>query len=144
MLMVSACLIGMDCKYDGKSNLSPDVKDKIGSSDYIPVCPEVMGGLGTPRLPSEIIGGDGQDVLLGLARVVDSDGKDVTDQFIDGANACLLMAKSSGVTRAIFKEGSPSCGCSIVRDGTFSSTSIKGSGVATALLRQHGIEVVPE
>ncbi|NLB19062.1 MAG: DUF523 domain-containing protein, partial [Syntrophomonadaceae bacterium] len=106
------------------------------------VCPEVMGGLPTPRLPSEISGGDGISVLKGDARVLDSQGNDVTPQFLNGARACAEVAKLNGVTRVILKDGSPSCGGSIIYDGSFSGRTVPGLGVTAAILKEGGIEII--
>lgn len=110
----------------------------------VPVCPEVLGGLAVPRLPSEIRGGDGRDVLLGNACVVDSAGEDVTRAFIEGARKALLIGLETGCSRAILKARSPSCGAGVICDGTFSHTRRAGDGVLAALLRRHGFEILTE
>jgi uncharacterized protein YbbK (DUF523 family) len=104
-------------------------------------CPEVAGGLPTPRLPAEIVGGDGEDVLEGRARVVDATGADCTAEFVDGAHQVLAAARAAGARKALLTARSPSCGCGQIYDGTFSGTLRPGDGVAAALLRRDGIQV---
>ncbi len=110
----------------------------------IPVCPEQLGGLPTPRNPAEIVGGDGDDVLDGKARVIDLEGNDVTRQFLAGAEQALQLAQKVGATVAILKENSPSCGSSHVYDGSFSGNKKPGVGVTAALFRRNGIRVESE
>jgi uncharacterized protein YbbK (DUF523 family) len=107
----------------------------------IPVCPEESGGLSTPRPPAEIVGGDGDAVLDGKAKVMTADGTDVTEAYLRGAHHALEMAQSHGATHVILKARSPSCGCDTIYDGTFSGTLTSGDGVTTALLKRHGITV---
>src|SRR4030067_360761 len=109
-IIVSACLTGALCRYDGGHRLDEKVLRLSMEDEHVPLCPEQMGGLTTPRQPSEIIGGDGDDVLDGRARVVDAEGKDVTAQFIKGAKEGLAIAKRIDVKKAVMKEKSPSCG----------------------------------
>jgi len=111
------------------------------TSELIPVCPEEAGGLPTPRPPAEIVGGDGEDVLNGKAKVMTVDGRDVTDAYLKGAHHALQVAQAHGATQVILKARSPSCGCSDIYDGTFSGTLTSGDGVTTALLKRHGITV---
>jgi uncharacterized protein YbbK (DUF523 family) len=108
------------------------------------VCPEVDGGLGTPRPPAEIVGGDGADVLAGRARVVTSGGADVTGAYVAGARRALAVAQESGARAAILKSRSPSCGKGGIYDGSFSRSLRAGDGVTAALLRANGIEVVTD
>ena len=108
------------------------------------VCPEVDGGLGTPRPAAEIQGGDGDDVLKGRARVVTGNGEDVTDQYLKGARRALEMARKTGATAAILKARSPSCGKDAVYDGTFTGTLSEGEGVTAALLRSEGLDITTE
>jgi len=108
------------------------------------VCPEVDGGLGTPRPPAEIVGGDGADVLAGRARVVTVQGEDVTEAYIRGAERALRVAEQRGATRAILKARSPSCGSGNIYDGTFSKTLLAGDGVTAALLKMNGIDVATD
>ena len=106
------------------------------------VCPEVDGGLGTPRPPAEIVGGDGADVLAGRARVLTAGGADVTAAYVEGARRALRAAQEAGATRAILKTRSPSCGKGDIYDGSFSRSLRAGDGVTAALLAEHGIEVL--
>ena len=133
-VLVSACLLGECCRYDGKSKPCAAVLALAERYRLIPVCPEVFGGLPTPRVPSEICGD----------RVMMRDGTDVTKNYRDGAQKALEMARENGCEVAILKEKSPSCGKGMVYDGTFSGTLTKGNGIAAALLMQHGIRVLTE
>ncbi|GIO04216.1 hypothetical protein J31TS6_02440 [Brevibacillus reuszeri] len=144
MKMISACLIGCECRYDQKSCLDEDLEQLLREGKVIPVCPEQLGGLPTPRPPAEIIGGDGFDVLDGRARIVDQTGNDVTDEFLAGAQQALKLAKTVGATSAILKENSPSCGSSFVYDGSFSGKKVPGVGLTAALFKRNGIEVRSE
>lgn len=141
MILVSACLLGVNCKYNGKNNLKDEIIEYFKNKDIIPVCPEQLGGLSTPRLSAEIKGGDGHDVLEGTARIVNSRGEDVTGQFIKGAYETLKLAETLGATKAILKAGSPSCGVGKIYNGKFDGTLVEGSGVTAALLKSKGIEV---
>jgi uncharacterized protein YbbK (DUF523 family) len=144
MKLVSACLIGIHCRFDGKDSLDNDVQRLVKEGKAVPVCPEQMGGLSTPRLPAEIVGGDGDDVLDGKAKVINIEGEDVTEAFIRGAEEALRAAKSVGATEAILKEKSPSCGSCVIYDGTFKGQKQAGSGVTAALLKRNGIHVVSD
>jgi len=144
MILVSACLVGCRCRYDQGSKPCDAVIALIREGKALPVCPEQMGGLPTPRLPAEIIGGDGGDVLDGRARVVNRAGEDVTEQFLAGAREALHMAQAAGATVAVLKERSTSCGSGAVYDGTFSGAVRPGAGVTAALLRRHGLTVFSE
>lgn len=144
MIIVSACLMGCCCRYDEKNNLKQEIARLVQEGNAIPVCPEQLGGLSTPRPPAEIIGGNGLDVLDGKARVVDVNGKDVTAQFVKGALETLKMAQLVGATSAILKQRSPSCGSKEIYDGSFSHKRIGGMGVTAALLTKNGINVTDE
>ena len=143
-VLVSACLAGRRCRFDGSANPDDEVASLVAGGRAVLVCPEVDGGLGTPRPAAEIQGGDGHAVLAGRARVVTEQGKDVTAQYVKGAERALKAAREAGATRAILKSRSPSCGCGVIYDGTFSRTKSEGDGVTAALLRENGIEVVTE
>lgn len=134
--LVSACLIGVECKYSGGSNVLPEEKLKKLMDEYelLPVCPEVYGGLTTPRDPSERQG----------EKVVSCKGADVTAQFEKGAQTALNMAELFGAEIAILKENSPSCGSGTIYDGTFSLTLTEGDGVTAQLLKENGITVIGE
>ncbi len=143
-LIVSACLLGIDCKYNGSNNISEALMNDIKGSTIIPVCPEQLGGLTTPRLPAEIIDGDGADVLNGKARVLKKNGDDATEEFIKGANETLKLAKLFGCEAAILKSRSPSCGCGKIYDGSFSGKQRDGNGVCAQLLSDNKILVYNE
>jgi uncharacterized protein YbbK (DUF523 family) len=142
--LVSACLLGKHCRYDGSHKLNDAVVALAERQKLIPVCPEELGGLPIPRPPSEITGGDGAGVLAGKARVVTKQGEDVTPCFLKGANEVLKIAQAHNINKAILKTRSPSCGCGEIYDGTFSGKMRAGDGVTTALLKKHGVEVVGE
>ena len=144
MHLISACLCGVNCKYSGKDNFNEKALELFNKGLAIPVCPEVLGGLSTPREPDEIILGTGKEVLKGCAKVVQKDGKDNTEAFIKGAEKVLEIAKKLDAKKAILKSGSPSCGCGKIYDGTFSGNKIEGNGVTAELLIHNGIEVITE
>lgn len=143
-VLVSACLAGRQCRYDGSGALAGAVASLMNEGRAVLVCPEVDGGFGTPRSPAEIVGGDGRDVLAGRARVVTRDGMDVTEAYLKGARRALDAARRSGATTAILKARSPSCGIGRVYDGSFSGNLQAGDGVTAALLEAEGITVVTE
>ena len=140
MIIVSKCLTGACCRYDGKSKPDPEISALVESGEAIPVCPEQLGGLPTPRTPSELMGG-GAAVLDGLARVVTRDGRDVTEEYVRGAYEALRLAEEAGAHKAILKAKSPSCGAGLVYDGTFSGRLTQGDGVTAALFKRAGIEI---
>ncbi|MHB8841979.1 MAG: 2-thiouracil desulfurase family protein [Candidatus Aquicultor sp.] len=142
--VVSSCLIGLKTRYDGRDKFCSKIQELVEKAEAVPFCPEQGGGLATPRPPAEIIGGDGRDVLAGRARVINKLGKDVTEQFIRGASQMLELARITGATGAIITSLSPSCGVGAIYDGTFSGTIREGDGVAAALLRESGLEVITE
>ncbi len=144
MIMVSACLMGINCKYNGESNHNESVVSFLSGKPYILVCPETMGTLKVPRPPCEIKGGDGLAVLYSKARVLTDSDIDVTHEFIQGAQSCLELAKMNDITQAILKARSPSCGCGRIYDGSFSGRLIDGDGVTAAMLKQHGVQVITE
>ena len=139
MILISACLIGLNCRYDGKSSNEEFLIEKVRNGDALPVCPEQLGGLPTPRVPAEIVGGTGEDVLSGTAKVCTSDGRDVTSAFLRGARETIYLAKLVNAQYFIFKQKSPSCGCGQIHDGTFTGTLKCGNGVTTALLLREGL-----
>ena len=143
-MVVSACLAGRACRYDGSANANEVVETLVASGRAVLVCPEVAGGLPTPRPPAEIIGGTGADVLAGRARVVTRAGQDVTERYVEGARRALRTAQAAGARVAVLKARSPSCGRGQVRDGSFSGNLVAGDGVAAALFEAHGIFVVTE
>lgn len=143
MEMISACLTGFRCRYDGTGKPDKKAIEMVKSGKAIPFCPEQAGGAQTPRIPCEIVGGTGADVLCGKASVIRKDGEDCTQIVVNGAKEALRIAQLYGIKKVYLKTRSPSCGCTKIYDGTFSGTLIDGDGVTTALLRQAGIEVVP-
>ncbi|MEV4436561.1 DUF523 domain-containing protein [Streptomyces sp. NPDC049585] len=142
-MLVSACLRGVPCRFDGKHKASPEVEDFVAGRTVVPFCPEVAGGLVTPRRPAELVGGDGYDVLDGTARVVEDTGRDVTAEFLDGARRALAAARNGGCTEALLMPRSPSCGRGAVYDGSFAGRLVPGDGVTAALLQRNGIAVRP-
>ena len=145
MKLVSACLLGIGCAWSGDDKYKNQQALELSRFEtLIPVCPEQLGGLATPRAPQEIQGGTGEDVLNGKCRVINKDGKNVTKQFIRGAEETLKIAKQFKAKEFIAKSGSPSCGCGQIYDGSFSGRLIDGDGVTAALLRRNGIRIIPE
>lgn len=137
-LLVSACLLGVPCRYDGKAKGDDRVRALEESWELIPVCPETLGGLKAPREPAE------QRVIHDCRRVVSRDGTDVTDFFEKGALAVLEEARQHQCRWAVLKENSPSCGKGWIYDGTFTGRKIPGNGITAALLEENGITVVGE
>lgn len=135
-VLVSACLLGVGCRYDGKEKANESVCALLKDPDVmlIPVCPEQLGGLATPRIPSEQ-----RD-----SRVVNQDQQDVTIFYQKGARETLKLARLYGCQKAILKERSPSCGCGFIYDGSFTKTLVPGNGVTAELLQKHGIQVLGE
>lgn len=144
MIIVSACLCGINCKYDGGNNLDERVHKLLEEGKALPVCPEQLGGMQTPRAPQEIKNGNGLDVLSGKAQIIGPKNNDLTSKFLKGAFETLKIAKAVGATIAILKARSPSCGLFEIYDGTFSGTKRQGNGVTTQLLLQNGIKVFTE
>ena len=138
MIIVSACLVGINCKYNGDNNDNDKVKEYLKDKEYIIICPEQLGGLTTPRNPSEIIN------INGERKVFTCDNIDVTKNFINGAKESLKIAKIYNCKKALLKEGSPSCGCNLIYDGTFSGKKIPGQGITTTLFKENNIEVFSE
>lgn len=144
-VLVSACLLGQAVRYDGRdARASSGVLERWAAEGRIvPFCPEVAGGLGVPRPPAELRGGDGAEVLRGGARVR-TRREDVTEAFLAGAEAALAAAKSQGVVAAVLKDRSPSCASRFVFDGSFTGRLVKGVGVTAARLAAEGIRVFSE
>ncbi|MFC6345683.1 DUF523 domain-containing protein [Vagococcus carniphilus] len=141
MIGISACLGGIACRYDGKSQSRDELVELVENKKAEMICPEVLGGLPIPRKPAEIIGGDGYNVLEGKARVLDIDGEDVTSIYLAGAEKAYDNLKSKGINVLIVKENSPSCGSQFIYDGTFTGCKISGIGVATAFFKSKGLKV---
>ncbi len=135
-LLISACLLGFPCKYDGGTNTLPAATLSALRESYelVPVCPETMGGLPIPRAPSERLGG----------RVVSREGADVTAEYDKGARLTLRLAERFGCRKALLKERSPSCGAGTIYDGSFSHRVVPGDGAAAALLREKGVGLYGE
>ncbi len=142
--LVSACLLGINCRHNCQNNFDEKVMWLAAKEMLIPVCPEQLGGLGTPREPMEIIKGGGSEVLDGKAMVVNRSGKDVTENLVKGAEEVLKIAKFLGVKDAILKARSPSCGCGKIYSGTFSDRLVEGDGVTAALLKRSGFHIITE
>ncbi len=140
-VVVSACLLGRRCRFDGRDKFTPELGAVLEGRHIIPLCPEELGGLGTPRPACELRGGDGGAVIDGGATVVDINGNDRRAEFVKGAEAALAEALAGGATDAILKDHSPSCAVrQVYRDGAL----VDGQGVFTALLRRNGIAVHAE
>ena len=137
-VLVSACLLGQPVRYDGKSFPNGAVIALARDAELVPVCPECLGGLPVPRTPCEIV--PDSDGL----RVMSADGDDRTGAFLAGARESLRIARENGCTLAVLKSNSPSCGCGIVYDGSFSGTLVPGDGVATRVLASAGVRVISE
>ena len=133
-LLISACLLGRNCKYNGGNNYAPLTEELEKHYDLVPVCPEAFGLLPIPHEPSERVGD----------RVLSKSGADVTAAFQRGAEKTLALALQHGVKKAVLKERSPSCGCGAIYDGSFTGALVPGRGVAAALLQESGIEVFGE
>ncbi|MGQ1594555.1 DUF523 domain-containing protein [Acinetobacter baumannii] len=144
MLLISACLIGEPVRYDGRSCLYTTLKQLFLNKKAHALCPELLGGFTTPRLPAEIVGGTGQDVLDGKAKILDLSGLDVTELYLKGAYRTLDIARQIQATCVVLKENSPSCGSQKIYNGTFQGEKITGVGITTALLQRHGFEVISE
>ena len=142
MILVSACLLGIDCKYSGSNNKNDSVLKYLEGKTYVIACPEQLGGLTTPRNPSEIVKIGENEV--NEYKLLSNEGKDVSENFIKGAEETLKIAKIFNCTEAILKEGSPSCGSSFIYDGSFTGKKISGQGVTTHLLRKNNIKVISE
>ena len=143
--LVSACLLGIKCAWDATDKYRDESVIRLFTNGIlIPVCPEQLGGLRPPRLPQEIQGGSGEDVLDGRCLVKNINGEDVTREFIRGAEETLKIAKLLKVGQFIGKSRSPSCGCKQIYNGTFSGKSVDGDGVTTILLKRNGIKVITE
>ena len=140
-VLASACLAGQRCRYDCGCRTSPELLKLLAHTPHRLICPETDGGLSAPRPPAEIVGGDGKDVLAGRAKVIDSEGNDLTQAFIAGAERTLKTALECGAERVYLKAKSPSCGCTAIYDGTFSGTLRPGMGVTAALLAENGIKL---
>lgn len=134
MILISACLAGINCKYNGSNNLVPEIQKLYQEGKCTAVCPEQLGGLPTPRISAEIIDD----------KVINEEGNDVSEEYRIGALKALQQALEAGCKEAVLKAYSPSCGCGIVYDGTFSHTKIKGNGIFAEQCIKHGIHCMTE
>ncbi len=133
-LIISACLLGTPCRYDNRSKPNKEVIALASRYELIPVCPEVLGGLPTPRIPAEIC----------KNRVIRADGVDITKEYEKGAKIALEIAKKNNCKIAILKEKSPSCGYGFIYDGTHTKTLTKGNGITAKLFEENGIIIINE
>lgn len=144
MILVSSCLAGLDVRYNGTNCLNDKIRKLVEENKAMTICPELLGGFSTPREPAEIIGGTGEDVLDGTAKVVDQSGKDVTQLYLKGAYSTLEKAIELHATLIVLKENSPSCGSSTIYNGEFTGKKMMGMGVTSALLKRNGLKVISE
>ena len=144
-VLVSRCLLGHRVRYDGGASGPFDqLQQWLDEGRVVPLCPEVAGGLPTPRAAAEIPGGQGGEVLDGQAPVITTEGADVSAQFLAGAYQALELVEKHGIRIAVLKANSPSCGNLLTYDGTFSGVKVSGEGVTAALLKRHGVQVFSE
>ena len=136
MILISACLAGINCKYSGGNNLNPELRDLVNSGKAVPICPEQLGGLVTPRTPAEIIKDSEENI-----KVITKTGTDVTKEYILGAERALAIAKALNIKTAVLQSRSPSCGCGYIYDGTFTKHLIVGNGITAELFIKNGIKV---
>ena len=132
-IAVSACLLGVNCKYNGKNNLNFKVIDYLSGKEVVLICPEELGGLPTPRIKSEI---------QGNGSIINEEGQSVTAQFNLGAKRALEIIKANNVSSVILKDSSPSCGYKNIYDGTFSGNRVNGLGVSARLFKENGIKII--
>lgn len=144
MIVISACLCGANCRYNGESSLDEKALKILKSGKALLICPEELGGMDTPRNPHEIKGGTGADVLNGKAIVIGSNGEESTELFIKGAKEAYRIAKNADVKLAILKSRSPSCGHGKIYDGNFTGNKIDGNGVTAELFVKNRIDVITE
>ena len=140
--LVSACIAGVKCKFNGSHAVVPAIAEMVRQGKAITICPELLGGLPTPRPSLQIQGGNGYDVLEGKAQVQTAAGEDVTEEFCKGAEAVLALAKELQPTSIILKENSPSCGSNFIKDGSFTGRLIPGVGVTAAILKKSGFQII--
>lgn len=142
-ILVSACLMGINCRYDGNNGKNEAVLGLMEKYNLIPICPEQLGGLKTPREPAEILKSDSGDGWQEIT-VFDRTGQEVSEAFKKGANETLKIGRLFECRQAVLKERSPSCGSGEIYDGTFSGNKVNGNGVTTILLKENGISVTGE
>lgn len=145
MILVSSCLAGVECRYDGRHSYIDKINQLVEEQKAIIVCPELLGGFQTPREPAEINGGTGEDVLNGNAVILTKSGENVTDLYIKGAYKTLEIAREIQADTVVLKENSPSCGKRPgIYNGSFSGQKIAGNGITAALLKREGFRVISE
>ena len=140
-VLVSGCIVGIHCRYNGSTDVKDNVMKKLQGINFIPLCPEQLGGLSTPRPRAWISSGDGGDVLAGRSSITTETGEDVTDNFIRGAKEVELIVKLLGIKSAYMKSKSPSCGFGKIWSAA--GKLVDGNGVCTALLAQNNVEIIP-
>lgn len=136
MILVSACLVGINCKYSGGNNYNQKIFDLVKEGKAIPICPEQLGGLNTPRKPVEL------KVINGKRYAIDNEGKDFTENFERGALEVLKLAKNLNINKAILQPRSPSCGVNKIYSGNFDNKLVDGNGILAEHLKQNGIDVL--
>ena len=136
MILISACLVGLNCKYNGKNNYDEKALQLVKNGEAIPICPEQLGGLSTPRNSAEI------KIINNEVHVFDNENKDVTDAFVKGANEVLKLAKELNVKKVILQSRSPSCGVGKIYSGNFDGKLIDGNGILAQMLIDNDIEVI--
>ncbi|RIN29785.1 DUF523 domain-containing protein [Staphylococcus succinus] len=144
MILISACLVGQNVRYDGGNKLNNNLKNLVDQGLAQPICPEVLGGLTTPRNPAEIIGGDGFDVLENKAKIIDNQGNDVTEEYINGAIKSLDICQIMNCSTLILKSDSPTCSSQNIYSGQFNGNKKQGVGIFSALLIKNGIQIYDE
>ena len=142
MILASACLAGIKCRYNEEHRQHPLIAQLMTKGKVIAVCPETLGGLGVPRLPCEIIGGNAEDVLKAKAKIVDLSGKDLTKEVVAGCYEAVELAKKNKIRLAVLKDKSVACAVENIHDGNFQGRLIKGKGILTLLLEKEGIRVI--
>ena len=140
MTVVSSCLTGKKCRYNATDSFNIQLYEELGN--YIDICPELLGGFGTPWPPCEIVSGTARDVLAGTGKIADKNGKDITSDMLKGAMLALEFCKNNNVRRAYLKQNSPTCGFGKIYDGSFSGKLIEGNGIFAELLIAAGIDVI--
>lgn len=143
-IVVSACLAGVACTHEAEPKTRASILRLVNEGRAVLVCPEVAGGLSIPRPAAEIVGGSGEDVIAGRARVISETGEDVTENYLAGARKAAEAARGAGATLAILKARSPSCGCGEIHSGNFDGELREGDGVTAATLKREGIDVVSD
>lgn len=143
MYLISACLCGINCRYDGLNSYSEFCEKLLKENKALPVCPEQLGGLTTPRKPCEMQG-SAMEIINGKKIILDINGIDTSEMFLRGAREVLKIAKILNVKTAILKEGSPSCGVNYVYDGTFAGVKIPGIGITSQMLCNESIKIFSE